>query len=102
VALDLTDAIDIQADARLERGAVFSRDPARADSALKEYAALLDTPFTGSQRETALYMTAMGHYQLKQNLEARTRLQQYLRDYPEGRYKERVDTLLRSLDQTSR
>lgn len=98
VALDLTDAIEIQADAHLERGAVFSRDPSRADAALKEYAALLDASFTGPQREIALYMTGMGQYQLKRATEARARLQQYLRDYPEGRYRERVETLLRSLD----
>jgi len=98
IALDLSDAVDIQADARLERGAVFSRDPAQAEAALKEYAALLDSTFTGPQRETALYMTGMGHYQLKQITQARARLQQYLRDYPDGRYRTRVDTLLRGLD----
>lgn len=98
VALDLTDAVDIQADARLERGAVLSRDPARAGAALKEYAVLLETAVAGPQREVALYMTGMAHYQLKQLDAARTRLQQYLRDYPQGRYRERVETLLRELD----
>lgn len=98
VALDLTAAVDIQADARLERGAVLSRDPARTSAALKEYSVLLDTEFAGPQREIALYMTGMGHYQIKQLDAARMRLQQYVRDYPEGRYRERVDTLLRSLD----
>jgi tetratricopeptide (TPR) repeat protein len=101
IALDLSDAIDVQADARLGRGAVFSRDPAQAEAALKEYAALLDSSFTGPQLETALYMTGMGHYQLKQITQARARLQQYLRDYPDGRYRTRVDTLLRGLDSTA-
>lgn len=98
VALDLSNAPDIQADAHLERGAVYSRDPARAESALNEYASLLDASFVGPQRETALYMTGMGHFQLKQYSQAHARMQQYLRDYPEGRYRERVETLLRSLD----
>ena len=98
VALDLSDTVDVQADARLERGAVLSRDPAQAEAALKEYAALLDSSFTGPQLETALYMTGMGHYQLKQIPQARTRFQQYLRVYPDGRYRTRVDTLLRGLD----
>lgn len=98
VALDLSDAADIQADARLERGAVLSRDPNGADAALKEYAPLLDNAFTGPQRETALYMTGMGHFQLKQVAQARDRFQQYLRDYPAGRYKTRVQTLLNTLD----
>lgn len=102
IALDLSDAIDVQADARLERGAVFSRDPAQAEAALKEYAALLNSSFTGPQLETALYMTGMGHYQLQQITQARARLQQYLRDYPDGRYRTRVDTLLRGLDTTAK
>lgn len=100
VALDLTDAIDIQADARLERGAVYSRDIHGAESALLEYAALLDTTFVGPQREIALYMTGMGHYQLNRISQAREHLRQYLRDYPEGRYKERAATLLRSLEKS--
>jgi len=98
VALDLTDASEIQADARLERGSVFSREPARAEAALKEYAALLEMPYTGPQRETALYMAGMGYFQLKQSEMARALMTQYLSEYPQGRYKERVDTLLRSLD----
>ena len=98
VALDLSDTDEIQAEARLERGAVYSRDPAQAEAALKEYATLLESTFTGPQRETALYMTGMGHYQLQQIPQARDRLQQYMRDYPDGRYRTRVDTLIRGLD----
>ena len=101
VAMDLTDAIEIQADARLERGAVFSREPARAEAALQEYAALLEMQFSGPQRETALYMAGMGHFQLRQVESARRLLSQYLRDYPAGRYTERVETLLRTLDNPS-
>ena len=100
VALDLTDAVEVQADARLERGAVFSRDPNRADAALKEYAALLDMPYIGPQRETALYMSGMGHYQLKHNVESMARLREYLQEYPGGRYRGRAETLLRLLEAT--
>jgi tetratricopeptide (TPR) repeat protein len=106
VALDLTKDPDIQADAHLERGAVFSRDPNRGEAALAEYAAVLamppsDTP-VAAQRETALYMSGMGLYQLNRAADARARLQQYLRDYPQGRFKERVETLLRTLDKPAR
>ncbi|OYY93010.1 MAG: hypothetical protein B7Y41_13900 [Hydrogenophilales bacterium 28-61-23] len=97
VALDLTDAVEIQVDARLERGAVLSRDPGGANAALKEYEKVLDSPVVGPQRETALYMMGMGYFQLKQPVEAQSRLRQYLSDYPEGRYKERVETLLRTI-----
>jgi hypothetical protein len=101
VALDLTDAVDIQADARLERGAVFSRSPTLVDAALKEYAVLLNMSFTGPQRETALYMSGIGNFQLKRIAETAVLLRQYLSDYPEGRYRERVKTLLHSLETTS-
>jgi tetratricopeptide (TPR) repeat protein len=97
VALDLSDAVDIQADARLERGAVLSRDASRADAALDEYAVLLGPGFAGPQRETALYMAGLAHYQQQRTSQARTLLLQYLRDYPDGRYGERVKTLLGAL-----
>jgi tetratricopeptide (TPR) repeat protein len=100
IALDLTDAIDIQADARLERGAVFSRVPEGAAAAVEEYASLLNSEFTGPQREIALYMTGMGQYQLNRTGEAHARLLQYLHDYPNGRYQDRVETLLRSIEKT--
>jgi len=97
LAQDLSDDTDIQADARLERGAVFSRDPQGAAAALNEYAPLLQPDFSGPQRESALYLSSMAHLQLKQSDAARERLQQYLNDYPQGRYAKRVNTLLRSL-----
>lgn len=97
VALDLSDAIDIQADARLERGAVLSRDASRADAALEEYAVLLAPGFVGPQRETALYMAGLAHYQQQRTSAARTLLQQYLQDYPNGRYNERVKALIGAL-----
>lgn len=97
LAQDLSDDADIQADSRLERGAVFSRDPQGAAAALKEYEPLLEPGFSGAQRESALYLSGMAHLQLQQNDAARERLQQYLNDYPQGRYAKRVNTLLRSL-----
>jgi tetratricopeptide (TPR) repeat protein len=97
VALDLSDAVDIQADARLERGAVLSRDASRADAALEEYAVLLAPGFVGPQRETALYMAGLANYQQQRKSAARMLMQQYLRDYPDGRYVERVKTLLSGL-----
>lgn len=97
LAQDLSDDTDIQADARLERGAVFSRNPQGAAAALKEYAPLLQPDFSGAQRESALYLSGMAHLQLNQSISARELLQQYLNDYPEGRYAKRVNTLLRSI-----
>jgi len=42
-------------------------------------------------------LSGMAHLQLQQSDAARERLQQYLNDYPQGRYAKRVNTLLRSL-----
>jgi hypothetical protein len=97
LAQDLSDDRDIQADARLERGVVFSRNPGGASAALLEYEPLLQPDFSGAQRESALYLSGMAHLQLRQTVSAQQRLQQYLRDYPQGRYANRVMTLLRSL-----
>ena len=97
VALDLSDEVQIQADAHLERGAVYSRDPARVRDALEEYAILAELPLTMPQREIGIYMAGLGLQQIKQTAQARVLLEQYLREYPQGRYRERVETLLNAL-----
>ena len=97
VAMDLSDDVNLQADARLQQGAVHGRDAAGADLALGAYAPLLDMPLAMPQRETALYRTGMVLHQLGRRSEALTRLQQYVREYPAGRHAASADTLLRML-----
>jgi tetratricopeptide (TPR) repeat protein len=98
VAMDLSDDVGIQADARLQLGAVHGRDPAGAESALAAYAPLLDLPLAMPQRETALYMTGKVLFQLGRTGEALDRLGRYLRDYPAGRHAASAATLARMLE----
>lgn len=101
VALDLTTSADIQADARLERGAVLGREPGGAEAALREYVEVLRLPTDAAEmrgrQEIALYMSALAQYQLKRHAAARASLQRYQADYPQGRYATRVDSLMRQL-----
>ncbi|HRH82071.1 MAG TPA: FecR domain-containing protein [Thiobacillaceae bacterium] len=97
VALDLTDDAILNADAHLERAAVHGREPDGAAAALAEYALLLDAAKPAQQRETALFMTGKALHQMGRRQEARARLRQYMRDYPDGRYSESCETLLRLL-----
>ncbi len=95
IALDLSDNPEIRSDARLERGAVYSRFLKNPEAALAEYLLVLEEYPQVPQRETALYLTAMTLYELGFKKQARERLFQYKREYPEGKHITNVETLLR-------
>lgn len=95
IALDLSDNPEIRSDARLERGAVYSRFLKNPEAALAEYLLILEEYPQVPQRETALYLTAMTLYELGFKKQARERLFQYKREYPEGKHITNVETLLR-------
>lgn len=95
IALDLSDNPEIRSDARLERGAVYSRFLKNPEAALAEYLLILEEYPRVPQRETALYLTAMTLYELGFKKQARERLFQYKREYPEGKHITNVETLLR-------
>lgn len=97
IALDLTENAEIRSDARLERGAVYSRFLKNTESALAEYLLVIEEYPKVPQRETALYLTAMTLYELKFYDSAKERLLQYKKEYPEGRYMGNVDTILKLL-----
>ncbi|MCX7793529.1 MAG: FecR domain-containing protein [Thermodesulfovibrionales bacterium] len=95
IALDLSDNPEIRSDARLERGAVYSRFLRNPEAALAEYLLILEEYPEVPQRETALYLTAMTLYELGFKRQARERLFQYKREYPEGKHIMNVETLLK-------
>lgn len=97
IALDLTDDPEIRSDARLERGAVFSRFLRNPESALAEYLLVLEEYPKTPQRETALYLTAMTLYELKFFEQSKERFLQYKREYPEGKHIGNVETMLQIL-----
>lgn len=98
IALDLSDKPEIRADARLERGTVYSRFLRNSEAALAEYLLVLEEYPAIPQAETALYLTGMTLYELGLKIQAKERLYQYKKIYPEGRYITNVETIIRLLE----
>ena len=98
IALDLTNLPDIRSDARLERGAVYSRFLRNPEAALAEYLLVIETYPVVSQRETSLYLAGMTLYELDLKDQAREKLMQYKRDYPSGKHIRNVETILNLLE----
>ena len=98
IALDLTNLQDIRADAHLERGGVFGRFLNHPEAALAEYLLVLEEYPATSKKETALFNVGQTLYQMGKNDLAMARFKQYLKEYPDGRYKGSVETLLKALE----
>jgi len=98
IALDLTTMQEIRSDARLERGAVYSRFLRNPEAALAEYLLILEEYPKAPQRENALYLTGMTLYELRFNNQAKERMLQYKKEYPSGRYNGNVETILNILE----
>lgn len=97
IALDLTRDADIRADARLERGSVYSRFLSNSEAALAEYLLVLEEYPSLKQAETALYITGQTLFDLGFRKEAKTRFKEYLKKYPDGKQKGNVETMLNLL-----
>lgn len=98
IALDLTNLPGVRADARLERGSVYGRFLNHPEAALAEYLLVLEEYPRIPQMETALYNVGQTLYEMGKNDLASSRFKQYLAEYPEGRYRSNVETLLKVLD----
>jgi len=97
IALDLTDKADLRGDARLERGAVYSRFLGNKEAALAEYLLILEEYPISPQRETALYLTAILLDEMGFTKRARKRLLQYKSEFPNGKHIGNVETYLQRL-----
>jgi len=97
IALDLTKSADIRADARLERGSVYSRFLSNSEAALAEYLLVLEEYPALKQAETALVFTGQTLYELGFKKEAKARFTEYQQKYPEGKQKGNVETMLNLL-----
>lgn len=97
IALDLTKVSEIRADAHMERGAVYARFLNNPELALAEYLLLIEEYPKLSQAETALFNAAQTLMELGLADQARSRFQQYLKEYPAGKHKDNVETLLQNL-----
>lgn len=97
IALDLTKVPEIRSDAHMERGAVYARFLNNPELALAEYLLLIEEYPRLPQAETALFNAAQTLVDLGLTDQARSRFQQYLTDYPTGKHKDNVETLLQNL-----
>lgn len=94
IALDLTKVADISCDARLERGAVYSRFLGNSEAALSENLLILEEYPKAAQAEAALFNTGQILFELSFKERAKERFHEYLRKYPQGKHKFNVETLL--------
>ncbi|PIV40623.1 MAG: hypothetical protein COZ31_11180 [Nitrospirae bacterium CG_4_10_14_3_um_filter_44_29] len=97
IAIDLTDKAEIRGDARLERGAVYSRFLRNQEAALAEYLLILEEYPISPQRETALYLTGILLDEMGFAKRAKERLLQYKSEFPNGKHIGNVDTYLQRI-----
>lgn len=97
IALDLTKIPEIRADSHMERGAVYARFLSNPELALAEYLLVMEEYPKLAQAETALFNTAQTLVELGFTEQGRTRFDQYLKQYPSGKHKDNVETLIRNL-----
>ena len=97
IALDLTDKLEIRGDARLERGAVYSRFLRNQEAALAEYLLILEEYPISPQRETALYLTGILLDEMGFAKRAKERLLQYKSEFPNGKHIGNVETYLQRI-----
>ncbi|RII31262.1 MAG: hypothetical protein CXR30_00140 [Geobacter sp.] len=97
IALDLTRIAEIRADAHMERGAVYARFLNNPELALAEYLLVMEEYPRLPQAETALFSAGQTLAEMGFADQARTRFNQYLKDYPNGRHRGNVETLLQNL-----
>jgi tetratricopeptide (TPR) repeat protein len=97
IALDLTRVAEIRADAHMERGALYARFLNNPELAMAEYLLVMEEYPKLPQAETALFNTAQTLTELGFNDQARVRFEQYLKDYPNGKHRSNVETLLQNL-----
>jgi len=98
IALDLTSLPGVRADARLERGGVYGRFLDHPEAALAEYLLVLEEYPRIPQMETALFNVGQTLYEMGKTDLAKVRFRQYLNEYPEGRHRSSVQTLLQVMD----
>ncbi len=94
VALDISQLPEIRADARLQRGNIYSIFLNDYESALAEHLLNLEEYPDLPQAEISLYQTAVLLDELGYKEQAKVRFKEYKEKYPEGRYRNNVDRFL--------
>src|SRR3989337_15029 len=98
IAADLTDVPEMGAESRIQRGSVFSRNLSLYPAALKEYQLILDKYPQLPQAENALFSIGIIYKDMGDREKAKSYLQKYLKQYPQGKHIYTVETLINELD----
>ena len=81
----------------MERGAVYARFLNNPELALAEYLLVIEEYPKLPQAETALFSAAQTLVELGFADQARIRFEQYLDEYPAGKHRDNIETLMRNL-----
>ncbi len=98
IAIDLTGAPDVRADAHFSRGTVFSLHLNEPAKALAEYEAVIEKYPSLPAVENAVYFSAKLNIELGRKEAAKKLFQTYLERFPQGRHRESAETLLKTLE----
>lgn len=98
IAIDLTDAPDVRADAHFSRGTVFSLYTNEPEKALAEYEAVIERYPALPAVENAIYFSAKLNVELGNKEAARKLFQTYIERFPQGRHRDSAETLLKTLE----
>lgn len=98
IAIDLSEKRETRAEAHLERGTVYSRSLNEPQKALTEYNSVIENypelPFV----ENAIYMAGLIKMDQGDNDGALNLFRKYIDDYPKGRHRATIESLIKSLE----
>ncbi len=98
IAIDLSEAAYVRAEAHLERGTVFSRNLGEPRKALEEYMAVVDKYPLAPFFENALFSAGMIEMDLGEKDGALRLFKRYRQEFPEGMHRETVEMLINVLE----
>ncbi|MBI4950340.1 MAG: FecR domain-containing protein [Deltaproteobacteria bacterium] len=98
IAFDLTGLPGIKAEARLERGTVYSRNMNDPGKALSEYTDVIERYKAEPFLENAVYSAGLVKMEMKDKDGALGLFRRYIADYPEGSHRSTVDIFIKELE----
>ncbi|MDP2689770.1 MAG: tetratricopeptide repeat protein, partial [Deltaproteobacteria bacterium] len=98
IAVDLTEAPGIKAEAHLERGTVLSRNLDEPLPALDEYMSVIESYPVEPFIENALFSAGLINMELGEKKRALDLFTRYMDGYPEGAHRDTVEVFIRTLE----
>ncbi|MBI5888592.1 MAG: FecR domain-containing protein [Deltaproteobacteria bacterium] len=97
ISVDLTEKMEIRAEAYLERGTLLSRNMNEPQRALAEYMIVIEKYPEPQYLENAIFSAGMINRELGDKENAKKLFERYLNEYPNGRHKETVENLMKEM-----